>query len=88
MATLSEVWAMIQMPTGVAAFLLLMRLAPFVIERTRATVQSLEGLLLDCGSLARTARKMIGPRKRRAKSARSRSPKRNPDPSGPLRSGR
>jgi EamA domain-containing membrane protein RarD len=65
MATLSEVWIWMQAPAGFGAFLLAVKFAPYVVERTRATVRGLEGLLLDCVSLTRTARRVLGPRKRR-----------------------
>jgi hypothetical protein len=70
MATLSEVWIWMQVPAGFGAFLLAVRFAPYVVDRIRAAVRGLEGLLLDCVSLARAVRRVFGPKRKRRRSRR------------------
>ncbi len=65
MATLSEVLIWLQVPAGFGAFLLAVRLAPYIVDRTRATVRGLEGLILDCESFARTMRRVLKRRRRK-----------------------
>jgi EamA domain-containing membrane protein RarD len=71
MATPSEIWMLMQLSAGGGVFLLAVRFAPYVLDRTRATVRGLEGLLLDCVSLTRTARRVFRPRKRKRSRAKS-----------------
>ncbi len=71
MATLSEVWIWMQVPAGFGALLLAIRFAPYVVDRTRATVRGLEGLLLDCVSLARVAKRVFRRPKRRRRRGES-----------------
>lgn len=59
MAALSEVWMVMQWSASFGVFLLVVRFAPYVVDQVRATVRGLEGLLLDCVSLARTSRRLL-----------------------------